>query len=296
MGGCEDSLAALVGVFLLNMTVGLLYIGLPEFKFLKDLYDVIVENIESHNYSETYERLIHGTGHQTITDGDFSDRHHYIQDWLVELPTDYKKRLPEKVQEHLKTQTQSQNRWKRVTWWIYKWLTMNGDRFLIWTIVVFSTIIVVYGRLWFSDVLNENFDHLSYLASFCIFIVGLNVILGYYLPRRVHTKLDESMGHVKNKLKEQEESSNVGDFVTSQRTSTKRVIGITRNLDKRKREHEDKYSTLRNWQLVSTHTNKDEAISRQNLIVQKYEAEKDEDEGGPKSAIWFVYRFDYGEE
>ena len=62
----------LVGIFQVNVTLGILYIGLQQFRFRENLYDDIVQLINQHGYANmhragwawaartTYKQLVRG--------------------------------------------------------------------------------------------------------------------------------------------------------------------------------------------------------------------------------------------
>ena len=46
--------SVIINIFQLNAALGILYVGLPKFRFRENFYNTIVERINFHEYSETY--------------------------------------------------------------------------------------------------------------------------------------------------------------------------------------------------------------------------------------------------
>lgn len=70
-------------------------------------------------------------------------------------------------------------------------------------------------------------------------------------------------------------------------------IGITMNLERRKRQWKNKRPRLRNWRRLSTHRTKSAAQAMERKLAKKYGCNYHPGGAGPERATWYVYRFDY---
>lgn len=70
-------------------------------------------------------------------------------------------------------------------------------------------------------------------------------------------------------------------------------VGITMNPDRRKREWESRYSTLRNWEIVSRHNTKSAAQQKEDEIALFLGCDASPGGAGPEHADWCVYVFEY---
>ena len=70
-------------------------------------------------------------------------------------------------------------------------------------------------------------------------------------------------------------------------------IGITMDLERRKRQWKNKRPRLRNWEKLSTHRTKSAAQAMERKLAKKYGCKYHPGGAGPERATWSVYRFDY---
>ena len=70
-------------------------------------------------------------------------------------------------------------------------------------------------------------------------------------------------------------------------------VGITTDPARRKQEWESKYSTLRNWRIVSEHGSKSEAQEVENRIEDACGCDAHHGGDGPENAYWYVYVFEH---
>lgn len=70
-------------------------------------------------------------------------------------------------------------------------------------------------------------------------------------------------------------------------------VGITTNPGERRRYWESKYSTLRNWRIVSRHETKSAAQQKENEIARSRGCDASPGGAGSAYARWCVYVFDH---
>lgn len=72
-------------------------------------------------------------------------------------------------------------------------------------------------------------------------------------------------------------------------------VGITTNPDQRRKQWENEYSSLRNWQIMGRHNNREDAQRQETEFARQYgcEAHPGGDEPDRPNSIWYVYRFDH---
>jgi len=69
--------------------------------------------------------------------------------------------------------------------------------------------------------------------------------------------------------------------------------GITTNPPERERYWRSQYSSFRNWRLISRHSSRAEAQTKENLIAAQWGCEANPGGGGPEFATWHVYTFEH---
>ena len=70
-------------------------------------------------------------------------------------------------------------------------------------------------------------------------------------------------------------------------------VGITMDLDRRRREQERVYPTLRSWRRESTHRSKSAAQAAERRIARQRGCDAHPGGAGPEYATWYVYSFRY---
>lgn len=70
-------------------------------------------------------------------------------------------------------------------------------------------------------------------------------------------------------------------------------VGITTDPNRRKREWETQYPTLRNWMIMGQYNTKSEAQKRENEVALLYGCVSAPGGAGNEYDTWYVYKFDY---
>lgn len=70
-------------------------------------------------------------------------------------------------------------------------------------------------------------------------------------------------------------------------------VGMTTDLDRRKREHQSDYPTMQNWRILSTHRTKSAAQAAETNAASQGGCTSGHGGAGPEYATWYVYRFEY---
>lgn len=73
-------------IFQINAALGILYVGLPKFRFQEILYEAIVERVNFHGYLDM---PFDNVGASLLHDPKFTDSHKYIQSVVALLPEEY---------------------------------------------------------------------------------------------------------------------------------------------------------------------------------------------------------------
>lgn len=70
-------------------------------------------------------------------------------------------------------------------------------------------------------------------------------------------------------------------------------VGITTDPDRRKREHEGDYPSLRNWKILKEFNNKSAAQKYENEYAAHHGCDAHPGGAGEENDNWSVYRFDF---
>ena len=70
-------------------------------------------------------------------------------------------------------------------------------------------------------------------------------------------------------------------------------VGITTDLERRRREWLEEHPNLENWELLGTYSSKTEAQKAETEYAKEYVCEAHTGGSGPEYATWYVYKFDY---
>ena len=70
-------------------------------------------------------------------------------------------------------------------------------------------------------------------------------------------------------------------------------VGITTDMEARRRYWESQHPTLQDWQVISLHSTKTAAQGAENRAATRHGCESGEGGDGPEVATWYVYFFTY---
>lgn len=183
------SIPTLIGLFQINITFGLLYIGLPELRFRSNLYDNIVDAVNYHRYNSIYRKVS-----ETEQDGDLSDSYHTIMGWIYKLPAEMKYGLNIDLDKYAPRTTGN---------WIstcHDQFAKDRDKLIVWIFTVAPAFVVIWSRYFSPENLERLYDKLSIVAGAGIIIPILLVFLGYMLARIVKGRLDRSLETIKDQF------------------------------------------------------------------------------------------------
>ncbi len=183
------SIPSLVGLFQINITFGLLYIGLPELRFRSNLYDNIVDAVNYHRYNVIYRKVS-----ETEQDGDLSDSYHTIMGWIYKLPAEMKYGLKIDLDTYAPRTTGN---------WLSSYhdhFTKDRDKLVVWVFTVAPAFVVIWLRYFSPEILEKFYNKFSIVAGFGICSPIILVFLGYMLARTVKGRLDRSLETIKDKF------------------------------------------------------------------------------------------------
>ena len=196
--------AVLISIFQLNVTLGILYIGLPEFRFRMGLYDVVIDRINHYRFFEIYEGKT-DLGQLLASDGAFSERLNEVQDWVIELPPEYLEKLPPRINQHIRNYKPSEKKRDRCLWSLYKWFANGRDKVLIWILTLVIAFVAIWGRALFPDLLKDYNSIVQIIAGIGFLNIILHLIFGFILPSSFQKKFNASIEYVMNEIKIKEE-------------------------------------------------------------------------------------------
>lgn len=198
----------LVGIFQINVALGILYIGLQQFRFRENLYDDIVQLINQHGYADIYQ-----SGHKAHlldNDSSFAIHYHTIREWMIALPANYQQKLEGIYQQKLEgieifevptSEGEPTQRLLR----LHNWFLKDRDKHLVWGITIIPSLVALW--LCLSPIFANS--HVFYLlfgaAVFGQLILIVNALLGYLIVlRRTKEQLNRSLSFVMDKHQKQE--------------------------------------------------------------------------------------------
>lgn len=194
-----------------NIALGILYLGLPESRYREKLIETILARLTDSGcddmdvVSADYTRL-------TTTDETFSNHHHYILDWIGEVPTD---KLKGRWADLLDSQQYRGPTWikrDRRYWWykhgVDKWLTL------------FVLVILPILGMWLSE-FYSSFAGESSMVSWMVLGIGqlsiaMHVIIGRRMATRIGGQISRKSEYVSRKFYESSAKSRADDVSKSQ--------------------------------------------------------------------------------
>ena len=70
-------------------------------------------------------------------------------------------------------------------------------------------------------------------------------------------------------------------------------VGMTTNLQRRKREHQRTYPNLRQWKRLGTAYSKTKAQEMESRFARRLKCSSGSGGSGPERATWYIYYFEY---
>ena len=156
-------------IFQINAALGILYVGLPKFRFRENLYDTIVECINFHEYlkmpfNEVAKDLLHNTG--------FADNHKYIRSIIALLPEVYRDNL--KGNENIDALFPEEEQPPRPLPGLYRWFADDLDKYTVGS----CTIVVSIVALWILCFFSLPTSEISLLGGIFIGLFIFGAFLG----------------------------------------------------------------------------------------------------------------------
>ena len=197
--------SVIINIFQLNAALGILYVGLPKFRFRENFYNTIVERINFHEYSETYRDEVK-EARGRLLDGDpvFTNNHHYIRRVVSTLPDDYRNELTgsENFDSSLPEGQSSQPPAR-----LHNWFADDRDKYCVGTLTIFVSIVALW-ICFFNPTCLEIFSvgwvfTAAFLGQLAMIV---NVYLGQLIARRVRKKLNSALEDITDKLRKQQAS------------------------------------------------------------------------------------------
>ena len=184
-----SSVVSLIGLFQVNITFELLYIGLPELRFRTNLYNNIVEVIDYHRYSDIYQKIS-----ETNQDGDLSDQYHTIQGWICKLPSENTSSLNIDLVDYA---PRTKGDWLLS---LHDYFAKDRDKAVVWILTVFPALSAIWMRHIDPQILEDFFINPAWIAGMGILIPIVFVILGRVLASRVKSRLKKALEAITDKF------------------------------------------------------------------------------------------------
>ena len=168
-----------IALFQLNVALGILYIGLPNFRSRENFYDTAVVLINDYKYSETYRSEVRNARNNLMdSDSKFTHSHHYIRKTIVGLPSPHFDQLigSEIFERQIQTQNPP-NKWHH-RW--YKWFASNWDK----CIVGLFSVLIPTGVLW-AYFLYPSKTYPKFWEGLSIACGQIAVFVFFYLGREI---------------------------------------------------------------------------------------------------------------
>ena len=196
----------LVGIFQINVTLGILYIGLKQFRFRENLYADIVQLINHHCYAD-----IHQSDHSDLlkNDSDFSTHYHTIREWIIALPDNYQQKLDGiETFKFLTPKEESTRRLLR----LHNWFLKDRDKRWVWRVTIMPSLAALW--IYLSPIFANSPVILFFLGTAISgqLILIFNAFLGYLIVlRKTKEQLNRSLPFVMDKHRKQEADKDVNE-------------------------------------------------------------------------------------
>lgn len=204
-------MSVLIAMCQVNIALGILYLGLPESRYREKLIETILTRLAD---SKCDEMDVVSTDYAKLTsrDNTFSKHHHYILDWIGEVPSD---RLTGRWTELLDSPEYKGPTWitRDLRYWWYK---HGVDQW--WTL--FILVILPISGIWLSA-FYDSFAVESAEILWTVLGIGqlstvVHVITGRRMATRIGRQITKKGEYLSGKLWERSTKSRAEDVDQSQ--------------------------------------------------------------------------------
>jgi hypothetical protein len=195
--------AALVALCQVNVALGVFYVGLREARYRNKLYAEIVTIFNARLGALGMDGRVSRFPDFCFMDSKFAKMHHFVMEWIRELPEDFK----EKLTEISKWQTpsgqarisESSDLWSRVK---HIWFKTHGDKWVIWLLTITPALTIIWCFLIRPSLISmilANFWGVM-IISFVVFLGEAMLVFcvwsGRQMRRKIANKLEGAIGYI----------------------------------------------------------------------------------------------------
>ena len=198
-----------IALFQLNVALGILYLGLPNFRSREDYYDMVVEHINTQKYSDTFDAAVKKFRDILMeNDSKFARYHHFVRKKIVGLPSPYYDKLDGSAVFRWQQQAQnSSNKWHH-RW--CGWFGDNWDKCIVGLFAVLIPTLVLWAYLlWPSKA------HPKFWENFSIACGQISVFVFFYsgqeILKRSETRLYNALQYMTKAISMEQASSDTED-------------------------------------------------------------------------------------
>ena len=200
----DVNLATIVAILQVDIALGILYVGLKEFRFREKLHHNIATAISDSGFV-TLARSNTLLGKLFAEDNEFSRHYHTVREWILELPDSDRQKI-ERIDE-LNIALNRPERPVSPSIQRDKWFLRDRDKRMVWAVVIVPSLAVMWLLVFFqaggTQVLGVITGILGQL------VLARNVFLGRVLARRAEREVQDSVKYIMNKYGEQRAESDV---------------------------------------------------------------------------------------
>ena len=200
-----------------NIALGILYVGLREFRFRERLYHNMVKAISESGFvgitksQETLASLFQ----ENMT---FGVNFHTIRDWILALPDSEREKIDKYEELKFPPAREDRNEQElqtRSRFWMqmHNGFLNNEDKYIVWWTSIIPAMVWMWVLLWWSD------SNTIKVISAILAIVGLVAILGMWaLGRQIAQKSEKevqsALDYIMNRYRELKAASDVTEAAT----------------------------------------------------------------------------------
>ena len=185
-----DNSFILISIFQLNVAIGILYTALPKFRFSENLYNNVVDCINSYGFFANQDVAHNLAG----SNDNYGVPYRYIRGLVNTLPTDFHEKL-EGI-EKFDSYTSSSPPERLWHLW-HAWYAKNVDKWLVWIVSIIAPFLALW--LCFFSVEFLDYCNIVYFSTLIVFaglgqvIPIMNVLWGFWMVRKVSKKVNASL-------------------------------------------------------------------------------------------------------
>ena len=202
----------LVQILQVNIALGILYVGLKEFRFREKLFSKIAETISDYDFVSLL-REQNRLGILFSSSEKFSEHFHIILKWIRELPDDY--RLKIKGIETCSIPESQPGKTTQASLRLHRWFLKNRDKYLAWYATIIPSLLTIWWAYFFGTINQEIGLSVAVVGEL---VLVVHVILGRKMAQGAQAQVSHStkivMEQFRKKVAEnemKEASSKLGD-------------------------------------------------------------------------------------